>query len=290
MATVPLTYDPATGDFVATVTTPIPVTGTITPSGTQDVNLVGTAVTQPISGTVTANAGTGTLLVDASAHAQPVTGTFFQATQPVSAVGLPLPTGAATESTLATRTKPSDTQLVDGSAHTQPVSGTFFQATQPVSGTVTANAGTGTFTVGQATGTNLHTVTDSSSVMSLGTVDSKTLVMKTGSLTTTATTVDQVVLTYTVTALKTFFIQYLEMMVAASSGHADTVFGTMSLEIVSGTKVITEHPIGPGIGQSSLYTFSEALPVSAGTVVRIVTTPAAATSFVWSANFGGFER
>jgi len=40
---------------------------------------------------------------------------------------------------------------VDGSAVTQPVSGTFFQATQPVSGTVT---------VTQATGTNLHTVVD----------------------------------------------------------------------------------------------------------------------------------
>ena len=32
-----------------------------------------------------------------------VTGTFFQATQPISAVSLPLPTGAATEATLATR-------------------------------------------------------------------------------------------------------------------------------------------------------------------------------------------
>jgi hypothetical protein len=44
---------------------------------------------------------------------------------------------------------------------TQPVSGTFWQATQPVSGTVTANAGTGTFTVsGTVTanaGTNLNT-------------------------------------------------------------------------------------------------------------------------------------
>ena len=36
---------------------------------------------------------------------------------------------------------------VDGSATTQPVSGTFWPAVQPVSGTVTANAGTGTFAV-----------------------------------------------------------------------------------------------------------------------------------------------
>jgi hypothetical protein len=37
------------------------------------------------------------------AAAVPVSGTFFQATQPVSAASLPLPTGAATEATLATR-------------------------------------------------------------------------------------------------------------------------------------------------------------------------------------------
>lgn len=54
-----------------------------------------------------------TVLVDGSA-----------VTQPVSAVSLPLPTGAATDAAVLALTKPSDTQLVDGSAHTQPVSGT----------------------------------------------------------------------------------------------------------------------------------------------------------------------
>ena len=49
-------------------------------------------VTQPVSGPLT----------DAQlrATAVPVSGTFFQATQPVSAASLPLPTGAATEATL----------------------------------------------------------------------------------------------------------------------------------------------------------------------------------------------
>lgn len=41
------------------------------------------------------------------------------------------------------------------------VSVSNFPGTQPISGTVTANAGTGTFTVGQATGSNLHTAVDS---------------------------------------------------------------------------------------------------------------------------------
>lgn len=57
--------------------------------------------------------------VDGSAVTQPVSGTFWQATQPVSG---PL----------------TDAQL---RASAVPVSGAFFQATQPVSGTVTANQG-----------------------------------------------------------------------------------------------------------------------------------------------------
>lgn len=44
----------------------------------------------------------GTVTVDGSAVTQPVSGVFFQATQPVSATALPLPTGAATEASLAT--------------------------------------------------------------------------------------------------------------------------------------------------------------------------------------------
>ena len=44
---------------------------------------------------------TGTVTVDGSGVTQPVSGTFFQATQPVSAASLPLPTGAATETSLA---------------------------------------------------------------------------------------------------------------------------------------------------------------------------------------------
>jgi len=86
------------------------------------------------------------------ATAVPVSGTFFQATQPISAASLPLPSGAATETTLAavesdttaiaasiasidgkTATLVSGRVPVDGSGVTQPVSGTFFQATQPVS-------------------------------------------------------------------------------------------------------------------------------------------------------------
>lgn len=146
--------------------------------------------TQPVSGTVTANAGTGTFTVDASGH-----------TVPISAASLPLPSGAATDATVAnvqgsasggtagsksslsggvynssaptlTTGQQASLQLnssgglkVDGSAVTQPVSGTVTAnagtGTMSIAGTVTANAGTGTMTVGQSSGSNLHVNVDS---------------------------------------------------------------------------------------------------------------------------------
>jgi len=112
------------------------------------------------------------LVVDGSAVTQPVSGTFWQATQPISAASLPLPAGAATAanqtngSQLVGITAGGNTATVsvagalkvDGSAvtqpvsgtfwqTTQPVSGTFWQATQPVSGTVTSNQGGAPWTV-----------------------------------------------------------------------------------------------------------------------------------------------
>lgn len=72
---------------------PISVTGsTVTANaGTGTFLVDGSAHTQPVSGTVTANAGTGTFLVDGSAHTQPVSGTVA-----VSSVG---GTVAVTQST-----------------------------------------------------------------------------------------------------------------------------------------------------------------------------------------------
>lgn len=72
--------------------------------------------------------------------------------------------GSASTDVLTVQGITSMTPLkVDGSGAVQPVSGTFWQATQPVSGTITANAGTGNFTVVQGTGSNLHAVLDSGS-------------------------------------------------------------------------------------------------------------------------------
>ena len=73
------------------------------------------------------------LTVDGSASTQPVSGTFFQATQPISAATALLVDGSATTQPVSGSVSVSGSVVVDGSASTQPVSGTFFQATQPIS-------------------------------------------------------------------------------------------------------------------------------------------------------------
>lgn len=91
-------------------------------SGTDSVTVAGTvAVTQStspwvVSGTVTANAGTGNFtVVQPTGTNLHVTVDNFPATQPISAVSLPLPTGAATS---ANQTNASQkTQIVDGSGN-----------------------------------------------------------------------------------------------------------------------------------------------------------------------------
>lgn len=97
---------------------------------------------------------------------QAVTGTFFQATQPVSAAALPLPSGAATAAKQDTEI--TSLASIDGKL-TNPL---------PVSGTVTANISGSisntTFTAIQATGTNLHTVVDSGTITTVGAVTSIT--------------------------------------------------------------------------------------------------------------------
>jgi len=159
--------------------------------------------TQPVSGTVTANAGSGTFVVDASGHTVPVSGTVainnFPATQPVSgtvtanagsgtfavsAASLPLPSGASTSAkqpalgtagvasadVITVQGVASMTALkVDGSAVTQPVSGTFFQATQPVSGTVAVNNFPATQPISGAVSFTApqHVITDNTSVTAI---------------------------------------------------------------------------------------------------------------------------
>lgn len=139
-----------------------------------------------------------------------------------------------------------------------------------------------------------HTVQPILGSVSLGTGQGKSVVMKTGTLVTTAVTADQVVLTYTVTTGKTFYMEYVEIQGAQTTpaGGTGIVLGTISFENPSGTKVISGRFIGGGAEQFGEIStsFAEPIPVSSATVIRVVVTPAATTSMTWLANFGGYEK
>jgi hypothetical protein len=275
---------------------PIPVNdngGSLTVDGT-----VGVSGTVTVTGTVTANAGTGPFPVSDNA------GSLTVDAPVATPVFVRLSDGAAAISALPV-TDNNGSLTVDGS-----VSVSNFPATQPVSGTITANAGTGTFavsgTVTANVGTGTQPVSGTVAVSNFpatqpvsGTVTVQhgltgaTNVFKTGTITTTATTADQVVLTYTVTSGKTFYLQYLVMygrltVLAATA----TILGAISLETPSGTKCITFDDVNPTTSELEFNPlgFSEPIPIAAGTVVRVVVTPAAATSMLWRANFGGYEK
>src|ERR1035437_8818013 len=116
--------------------------------------------------------------------------------------------------------------------------------------------------------------------------------MKTGTLTTTAVTANQVVLTYTVTAGKTFYLQYVkrDAQLTATPGNGNPIaLGAVSLESPALTELITTFAMYPSDLPDG-GEFAEPIPFAAGTVIRIVVTPASATSTQWVGNFGGYEK
>lgn len=129
--------------------------------------------------------------------------------------------------------------------------------------------------------------------VSIGNSTGKTVRMIAGQLTTTATTADQVVGTHTVTGGTTFYLTHVSMNVTsttpANNNSDNVIYGTMSFQIGGTNAIIRRFACAPGVG-GSVWTFSEPLPIAAGTVLRIVCTPAAATSFIWDGNFGGYEK
>lgn len=80
--------------------------------------------------------------------------------QALAAASVPVVLPAAQISTLTPLSSVTVTQSTGTNLHTTVDN---FPATQPISGTVTANAGTGNFSVIQPTGTNLHVITDAGS-------------------------------------------------------------------------------------------------------------------------------
>lgn len=187
-------------------------------------------------------------------------------TQPVSAASLPLPTGAATSALQAT----GNTSLSSIAA-----------------GTPAA--------LGQSTMANSQRVviaSNQSAVPITASAVGKTPQLKTGQLVSVATTADQVILTYTVTAAKTLFMTYFKCNAYRTTlpGNVNPIFlGNVSLESPAGTKLITfpMFHMTDDIGFS--LEIDEDFWVLAGTVIRVVVTPSAATSTTWRVNFGGYE-
>lgn len=142
--------------------------------------------------------------------------------------------------------------------------------------------------------TSVFSPSVSSGNVSIGTSSNKANVLKTGSITTTAATADQVVLTYTVTNGKTFYLEYVQCEARLTTLSATaSILGTISLETPSGTKVAT-YSLVNGTGElddqcPTMY-LSEPIPIAAAVVVRCVTTPTAVTSMLWVCNFGGYEK
>ena len=122
----------------------------------------------------------------------------------------------------------------------------------------------------------------------------KSLVMKTGSLVTTAVTANQNVLSYTVTTGKTFYLTYIDIQ-ARYTTLAGTLspIGTANL-LIGGVNSYQAWFTNPSDGdtgsQAVRITFSEPLPITSSTTIALVVTPAVASSLTWLANFGGYER
>ncbi len=192
------------------------------------------------------------------------------------------------------------------------VTGTFWQATQPVSGTVTANQGAAPWSenITQLGGTAIDTnsgnksagtqrvviATDQAQLTNSLLVDDvgvPTIKPNTAALTTTATTADQVILTYTVTNGKTLYLlgAVLGARLTVLSATA-SILGTCSIETPSGTKILTVDfdNATSEFSDRQDVALAKPIPIASGVVIRVVCTPAAATSMLWRATLIGYEK
>jgi len=122
----------------------------------------------------------------------------------------------------------------------------------------------------------------------------KSLVLKTGSLVTTSVTANQSILSYTVTAAKTFYLTYFDLQGRFTTASATASnLGTVSVSI--GGVIVYQagfnNPTTSDCGSQSVRIYTNAaIPIAAGTVILIEVTPAAVTSMTWLGNLGGYEQ
>lgn len=117
-------------------------------------------------------------------------------------------------------------------------------------------------------------------------------VLLAGTLNTTANTANQTILTYTVTAGKVLWLEYVEANVKLTTfATTATDFGTLSLLVDNVAKQTFTVVCGPGVLNTPLYIdIQDPLPFQPGTVIKVVCTPSAATAFTWEANIAGYEK
>jgi hypothetical protein len=191
-----------------------------------------------------APAGTEYAQVVRVAGSVAVTGTFWQATQPVS--------GTFWQAT-------------------QPVSGTFWQATQPVSGTVTANAGTGPFPISATQSAQTHAGTETTSLVRMIQTD------MTASGTGTTAGASTITLT-NVSGLTTLSVQVTGTWTQTTAANLPRVEGTVDGSTWIPNLIGSQRPGGSNVsaftsGLAGVWMFD----IGAWTSVR-VNVPAALTT------------
>jgi len=186
-----------------------------TVTGLNALKVDGSAVTQPVSGTVTANIGTTNgLALDASVNGILLTQGSTTSGQKGNLVQGAVTTAAPSYTTAQT----SPLSLTTAGALRTDSSAT----TQPVSGTVTANAGTGNFTVVQSTAANLRSQTASESAT--GSTTPATAGLAGGTVTTAAPT-------YTTGNLGALSLTTSGLLRVDGSGTTQPVSGTVTSNI-----------------------------------------------------------
>lgn len=245
-----------------------------TVTGANALKVDGSAVTQPVSGTVTANAGSGTFAI--------------------SAVSLPLPTGASTEATLAkipvaqgSTTSGESGPLTQGAVttaaptyttgQTDPLSLTTAGAlrtdssstTQPISGTVTANQG-GTWNINNISGTiSLPTLASTSTLQSAGNTSLASIATNTNALSlaqasTTSGQVGNLVQGAVTTGAPSYTTGQTDPLSLTTAGALRTD-SSGTTQPVSGTVTANQGGAPWSVSQSGSWTTGRTWTLSSGT-------------------------
>lgn len=110
----------------------------------------------------------------------------------------------------------------------------------------------------------------------------------TTALNTTTSAANQVITTFTVPAGKVYKLQEWACDVKATN-NANTFqyYGDVSLRI-AGSNVYTRMLAGAGYASFQTDREARPIPIAAGTIIQIVTTPGSNANFTWRANLQGF--